>query len=106
MHEDGAIIIAAAWLGDFWDLYASQIPDRAIAVLAQYGPAWLVRALFGLGAGTYVTVAHMLYFAVPLCLLLALRAVEPHRLFSRLYLAVILPMIYFPPNSSSGSAYG
>ena len=96
MHEDGAIIIAAAWLGDFWDLYASQIPDRAIAVLAQHGPAWLARALFGLGASTYVTVAHVLYFAVPLVLWLVLRAVEPHRLFSRLYLAVILPMIYFP----------
>jgi len=96
MHEDGAIIIAAAWLGDFWDLYVSQIPDRAIAVLAQHGPAWLARALFGLGAGTYVTVAHVLYFAVPLGLWLVLRAVEPQRLFSRLYLGIILTMIYFP----------
>lgn len=96
MHEDGAIIIAAAWLGNFWDLYASQIPDRTIAVLVQHGPAWLARVLFGLRAGTYVTVAHVLYFAVPLGLWLVLRAVEPQRLFSRLYLAVILPMVYFP----------
>jgi len=96
MLDDGAIIIAAAWLGDFWDLYVSQIPDRAIAVLAQHGPAWLARALFDLGASTYVIVAHALYFAVPLGLWLVLRALEPQRLFSRLYLAVILPMIYFP----------
>lgn len=96
MHEDGAIILAAGWLGSFWDLYASQIPDRAIAVLVQHGPAWAARAAFGLGSGTYIVLAHALYFAVPLGLWLLLRMVERDRLFSRLYLAIILPMLYFP----------
>lgn len=96
MHDDGAIIIAAGWLGNFWDLYAGQIPDRAAAVLAMHGPAWWARATFDLDSTTYVVLAHALYFAVPLVLWLILRAVESERLFSRLYLAVVLPMLYFP----------
>lgn len=96
MHDDGAIIIAAGWLGDFWDLYAGQIPDRAAAVLAMHGPAWWVRSALDLDSGTYVTLAHALYFAVPLVLWLVLRAVERNHLFSRLYLAIVLPMLYFP----------
>lgn len=96
MHDDGAIIIAAGWLGNFWDLYAGQIPDRAAAVLAMHGPAWWARAAFDLDSTTYVLLAHALYFAVPLGLWLVLRAVERERLFSRLYLAIVLPMLYFP----------
>jgi hypothetical protein len=91
-----AIIIAAGWLGDFWNLYASQIPERAASVLVMHGPAAATRAAFDLGAGTYVTLAHALYFAVPLILWLVLRAVERDGLFSRLYLALTLPMLYFP----------
>lgn len=96
MHDDGAIIIAAGWLGNFWDLYAGQIPDRAAAVLAMHGPAWWARATFDLDSTTYVVLAHALYFAVPLVLWLVLRAVESERLFSRLYLAIVLPTLYFP----------
>jgi hypothetical protein len=96
MHDDGAIILSAGWLGNFWDLYASQIPDRAVAVLIMHGPAWAARAAFNLGASAYVGLAHALYFAVPLALWLLLRAIEHDRLFSRLYLAIVLPMLYFP----------
>lgn len=96
MHDDGAVILSAGWFGSLWDLYASQTPSRAVAVLAMHGPAWLARIVFALDAGAYLTLAHLLYFAVPLILWLTLRAVERDRLFSRLYLALALAMIYFP----------
>ena len=96
MHDDGAVILSAGWFGSFWDLYASQIASRAVAVLAMHGPAWLARVALDLDAGAYLTLAHLLYFAVPLVLWLMLRAVERDRLFSRLYLALALAMIYFP----------
>ena len=96
MHDDGAVILSAGWFGSLWDLYVSQIASRAVAVLAMHGPAWLARAAFDLDAGAYLTIAHVLYFAVPLVLWLVLRAVERDRLFSRLYLALALAMIYFP----------
>jgi hypothetical protein len=96
MHEDGAVILSAGWFGSIWDLYISQIASRAVAVFAMHGPAWLARAAFDLDAGAYLTLAHVLYFAVPLVLWWVLRAVERDRLFSRLYLALALAMIYFP----------
>lgn len=96
MHDDGAVILSSGWFGSLWDLYASQIASRAVAVLAMHGPAWLARAAFDLDAGAYLTVAHVLYFAVPLVVWLVLRAIERDRLFSRLYLALVLAMIYFP----------
>src|SRR5580704_3023753 len=96
MHDDGAVTLSSGWLGSLWDLYASQIASRAVAVFAMHGPAWLARAAFDLDADAYLTVAHVLYFAVPLVLWLVLRAVERDRLFSRLYLALALAMIYFP----------
>ena len=94
--NDGAVLMSAGWLGDAWHLYFDQIAGRAVAVLALFGPAWAARAVFGLDATTYLTVAHALYFAVPLALWLALRAVERDRLFSRLYLAIVLMLVYFP----------
>jgi hypothetical protein len=96
MHDDGAIILSAGWLGNAWDLYMGQIPIRAAAVLVMHGPAWLARVAFDLDAGTYMTLAHVLYFAVPLILWAMIRAVERDRLFSRLYLAVALAIFYFP----------
>ena len=56
----------------------------------------MARVGFDLDAGAYLTLAHVLYFAVPLVLWRVLRAVERDRLFSRLYLALALAMIYFP----------
>jgi hypothetical protein len=44
-----------------------------------HGPAWLARAAFDLDAGAYLTLAHVLYFAVPLVLWLVLHAVERDR---------------------------
>jgi hypothetical protein len=64
--------------------------------MAMHGPAWLARAAFDLDDGAYLTVAHLLYFAVPLVLWATLRAIERDRLFSRLYLAIALAMIHFP----------
>ena len=94
--NDGAVFISAGWLGNAWHLYFNQIPGRAVSVLTLFGPAWAARAILGLDASTYMTVAHTLYFAVPLVLWLVLRAVERDRLFSRLYLAIALVLMYFP----------
>src|SRR5260370_25163797 len=81
MHDDGAVILSAGWFGSLWDLYVSQIASRAVAVLAMHGPAWLARAAFDLDAGAYLTLAHVLYFAVPLVLWLVVRARGRQRRF-------------------------
>lgn len=94
--NDGAVLITAGWLGDAWDLYFGQIAGRAISLLIAFGPAWAARAAFGLSIDAYVVMAHALYFAAPLGLWLIVRFVEPCRLFSRLYLAILLPLVYFP----------
>ncbi len=94
--NDGAVLMSAGWFGDAWHLYFDQITGRAVSVLMLFGPAWAARAVLGLGADAYLTLAHALYFAVPLALWLVLRAVERNRLFSRLYLAIVLVLMYFP----------
>ena len=96
LFNDGIVFVSVGWLGDAWDLYFSQFAGRAAAMLTTFGPAWAARWAFGLSAGAYVILAHVLYFAVPLVLWLALRAVEPQRAFSRLFLATTLVLIYFP----------
>ena len=83
--NDGAVMMSVGWLGDAWHLFFDQITGRAVAVLTLFGPAWAARAAFGLDASTYMTMAHVLYFAVPFVMWLALRAIERDRLFSRLY---------------------
>lgn len=94
--SDAAILMSVGWLGDAWDLYLGQFSARALAVLLAYGPAWGARAAFDLGANTHMALAHALYFAMPLALWFIVRAVEPHRLYSRLYLAFTIVLIYFP----------
>jgi hypothetical protein len=94
--NDASIFIAAGWLGDSWDLYFSQFAGRALGMYLLFGPAQLVLRVVPMSAGTFVTLSHILYFAVPLVLWLALRAIEPHRLFSRLYLAIVLAVVFFP----------
>ena len=94
--NDGAVLMSAGWFGDAWDLYFNQIASRAVSVFALFGPAWAARAALGLGADAYLTLAHALYFAVPLVLWLVLRGIERDRIFSRLYLAIVLVLIYFP----------
>jgi hypothetical protein len=94
--NDGAVLLSVGWLGNAWDLYFNQIPGRAVSTLLAFGPAWAARWAFGLSSGVYIVLAHILWFAVPLCLWLVLRAVEPQRMFSRLYLAAVLALIYFP----------
>jgi hypothetical protein len=93
--EDGAVLLTAGWLGDAWDLYFSQNAPRAVSTLLSFGPAWLLRRALDLPAPAYIVLGHAFYFAMPLGLWLILRAVEPHRLFSRLYLAVTLALVYF-----------
>lgn len=100
--NDGAIFLSVGWLGDAWDLYYSQDADRAVAMLLDYGPAWAARWAFDLSSRAYMTLAHALYFAVPLVLWLILRAIEPQRLFSRLYLAIVLALVYFPTELIAG----
>src|SRR5471032_2978032 len=94
--NDGAYFLSVGWLGDAWDLYFSQFVGRAIPLLFSFGPAWAFRWAFTPSAATYMTLAHLLYFAAPLCFWLAIRAVEPQRAFSRLYLATMLALVYFP----------
>ena len=95
-HDDGAVILSSGWFGSLWDLYASQISSRALAVLAMHGPrGWCAPPSTSTPVPD-LTLAHVLYFWVPLVLWLVLRAVERDRLFSRLYLALALAMIYFP----------
>ena len=88
--------MSASWPGNAWHLVFHQITFRAVAVLALFGPAWAARAALGLDASAYMTVAHALYFAMPLVLWLALRSIERDRLFSRLYLAIVLVLVNFP----------
>jgi hypothetical protein len=94
--NDGAVFLAAGWLGNVWDLSLSQNPPRAVSLLAMFGPAWALRAALGLSAESYVVVAHLLYFAVPLLLWLAIRGVEPHPAFARLYLCLAMALVFFP----------
>lgn len=95
--NDGAVLLSVGWLGNPWDLYFfNQFASRMVSVLLAFGPAWAARVAFDPSSSSYMTLAHALYFATPLALWLVLRAVEPHRLFSRLYLAIVLALIYFP----------
>jgi hypothetical protein len=96
MVNDAAVCLTAAWLGNAWDLCLAQVPARALSSLLLFGPAWAARSMLSLSSGAYITVAHALYFAVPLALWLVIRSVEPHRLFSRLYLATALAFVYYP----------
>jgi len=94
--NDGAVFLTAGWLGNVWDLSLSQNPPRAVSLLAMFGPAWLLRGALGLSAEAYVVVAHLLYFTVPLLLWAAIRAVEPHPAFARLYLCLAMALVFFP----------
>ena len=94
--NDGGVQLSAGWLGNAWNLYLGQLAARAVSMLVTFGPAWAARGAFDLGPASYVAVAHVLYFAVPLLLWMAIRTVEPHRTFSRLYLAIALVLVYFP----------
>ena len=100
--NDGAVYLAAAWLGNAWDLFFSQNTGRAVSTLLQFGLAWAVRPLFGGDALAFIVAAHALYFAVPLVLWLIVRAVEPQRMFSRLYLATVLVLIQFTSEMVQG----
>jgi len=94
--NDGAVLMTAGWLGNAWDIYFSQIPGRAVSVLISFGPAWILQSTLGLSPDTYIVAAHVLYFAAPICLWLVLRFIEPLPIFSHLYLAAVLVLVYFP----------
>lgn len=94
--NDGGVQLSSGWLGNAWELYLGQLAARAVSMLVSFGPAWAAREMFDLGPSSYVVVAHILYFAVPVLLWAAVRAIEPHRTFSRLYLAMALVLVYFP----------
>jgi hypothetical protein len=96
MLNDAAVFLMAGWFDNSWDLYFSQNADRWLATWITYGPAWIAHHLLGTSAHAYMIVAHVSYFLVPLVLWLVLRRVETQRLFSRLYLAIVLPLLYFP----------
>ncbi len=93
--NDGAVYIAAAWIGNTWELFFDQNVGRTVSTLMQFGLAWVLRPTFGEWSGAFVVAAHVFYFAGPLVLWLILRAVEPDRIYSQLYLAVSVMMIFF-----------
>jgi hypothetical protein len=95
LFHDGAVYLTAAWLGDAWGLLYGQFPMRAVSTLVEFGPVWALHGVLPLSSDVFILAGHVLYFAGPLVLWLILRAVEPHRIFSRLYLAVTLAMVYF-----------
>ena len=99
---DGAVYLAAAWLGNAWDLFFDQVAGRTVSTLIQFGPAWALRSAIDLSPSAFMTAAHALYFAGPLVLWLILRTVEPQRLYSRLYLAIVLALIYFTSEMVAG----
>jgi hypothetical protein len=100
--NDGAVFLTAGWLGDSWNLYFRQDADRVVSMLLTYGAAWLLRWALEPSAAAYMTMAHAFYFAVPVLLWLLLRRLEANRLFSRLYLASTLALIYFPTEQIAG----
>ena len=102
MVNDGAVYLTAAWLGNAWDLFFDQNTARAVSTFFQFGLAWAVRPLFGEASTGFMLVAHALYFAGPLILWIVLRQVEPTRIYSRLYLAVTLMMVYFTSEMIAG----
>jgi hypothetical protein len=93
--NDGVVFLTAAWLGNAWGLFFDQVAGRVVSTLFQFGPAWALRTTFGPSSHGFLLVAHALYFAAPLALWLVLRAIERQRIYSRLYLAVTLSLIYF-----------
>ena len=95
MVIDGAVFLIAAWMGDAWDLFFNQVAGRSVSAFVQFGPAWALRAMFDPSPDQFMIAAHVFYFAGPLVLWLILRAVEPQRIYSRLYLAIVLVLIYF-----------
>ena len=100
--NDGAVYLAAAWLGNAWDLFFDQNTARAVSTFFQFGVAWAVRPLFGGASTAFMIAAHTFYFAGPLVLWAALRAVEPERVYSRLYLALAAMMICFTSEMVAG----
>jgi hypothetical protein len=102
---DGAVYLAAAWLGDAWALYFDQNAGRAVSTLLQYGPVWALRTAFGMSASSFLVAAHVFYFAVPLGLWVAIRTVESQRIFSRLYICAALSLIYFPSEMVQGIGF-
>jgi hypothetical protein len=103
MVNDGALFLSSAWLGNAWELCFSQFAGRLVSHFVLFGPAWAARSALGLSSDAYMTVAHALYFAAPLALWLMIRAVEPHAVFSRLYLAISLALVYFPTELIAGA---
>jgi hypothetical protein len=95
MVIDGAGSITAAWLGNAWALFYDQVTGRAVSTLLAFGPIWALSRWVDLPANVFVVFAHVLNFAVPLVFWLVLRAAEPQRIFSRLYLAMSLVLVFF-----------
>src|SRR5580704_10593971 len=63
MVIDGAVYLAAAWLGNAWDLFFDQVAGRTVSTLSQFGLAWALRAAVGLSSDAFMVAAHALYFA-------------------------------------------
>src|SRR5258708_19805024 len=83
--NDGAVYLAAAWLGNAWELFFDQNSGRAISTLLQFGLAWALRPAFGSSSDAFMVAAHAMYFAAPLLLCLILPTVDPPPVYSRLY---------------------
>ena len=105
MVHDGAVLLTAAWLGNAWDIYFSQNASRAVSTLMMFGPIWGLRRALDLSSGAFIALGHCLYFTGPLLLWAVLRVLEPNRLFSRLFLAMALALVYFLTELVIGAAF-
>lgn len=105
MVHDGAVLLTAAWLGNAWDIYFSQNASRTVSTLMMFGPIWGLRHVLGLSSEAFIALGHCLYFAGPLLLWAVLRLLEPNRLFSRLFLAMALALVYFLTELVIGAAF-
>ncbi len=94
--NDGTFLLSVGWLGDAWDLYLNQSPSARSRRWSRSGRLGCCAGLLGLSSMPIIAAAHILYFAALLGLWLAIRLVEPHRIFSWLYLAFALALAYFP----------
>jgi hypothetical protein len=99
---DGAVYLAAAWLGDAWSLFFDQTTGRAVSTFLQFGPAWALSAVVGTSTRTFLIASHLFYFGIPLGLWAIVRRIEPQPVYARLYLAAALTLVCFTSEMVQG----
>ena len=99
--NDGAVYLAAAWLGNAWDLFYDQNTGRAVSS-CRVGPAWSLRPLLHQRARCLHGRGTCALFRGAARAVAGAGLVEPQRLFSRLYLAIVLALVFFTSEMVQG----